>query len=42
MFLTIHKESSCSAGDPGSILGREDPLEKVMVTYSTTLAWRIP
>ena len=23
-------------------LGREDPLEKGMVTYSSTLAWRIP
>ena len=23
-------------------LGREDPLEKGMSTYSSTLAWRIP
>ena len=23
-------------------LGREDPLEKVMATYSSILAWRIP
>ena len=23
-------------------LGREDPLEKEMATYSSTLAWRIP
>ena len=23
-------------------LGREDPLEKGMVTHSSTLAWRIP
>ena len=23
-------------------LGREDPLEKEMATYSTTLAWKIP
>ena len=23
-------------------LGRDDPLEKGMVTYSTILAWRIP
>ena len=23
-------------------LGREDPLEKGMVTYSSILAWRIP
>ena len=32
------KESACSAGD----LGWEDPLEKEMATYSSTLAWRIP
>ena len=36
------KESACSAGDPGSIPGREDPLEKGMVTHSSILAWRIP
>ena len=24
------------------ILGREDPLEKGMVTHSSTLAWKIP
>ena len=23
-------------------LGREDPLEKEMATYSSTLAWKIP
>ena len=23
-------------------LGREDPLEKEMATYSTTLVWKIP
>ena len=23
-------------------LGREDPLEKVMATHSSTLAWKIP
>ena len=23
-------------------LGREDPLEREMATYSSTLAWRIP
>ena len=36
------KESACNAGDPGAILGREDPLEKGMVTHSSILAWRIP
>ena len=29
-------------GDPGSIPGREDVLEKEMATYSSILAWRIP
>ena len=36
------KESSCSAGDLGSIPGWADPLEKKMATYSNILAWRIP
>ena len=36
------KESACNAGDPGSIPGRKDPLEKQMTTYSSILAWRIP
>ena len=27
---------------PVGSLGREDPLEKEMVTRSSTLAWRIP
>ena len=34
------KASACNAGDPGSILGREDPLEKEMATHSSTLAWK--
>ena len=29
-------------GDPGSILGQEDPLEMGMATHSNILAWRIP
>ena len=36
------KESAYQAGDPGSILGGEDPLEKEMTTHSGILAWRIP
>ena len=36
------KESTCNAGDLGSILGWEDPLEKGMATHSNILAWRIP
>ena len=31
------KESSCSAGDPGSILGQEDPLKKGLATHSSVL-----
>ena len=33
-------ESACNEGDPGSILGQEDALEKRMAT--SILAWRIP
>ena len=29
-------------GDPGSILGREDLLEKELASHSSILAWRIP
>ena len=29
-------------GDVGSILGWEEPLEEVMSTLSSVLAWRIP
>ena len=36
------KESACSAGDPGLILGQEDSLEEGMATLSNILAWRIP
>ena len=35
------KEPACNAGDLGSILGQEDPLEKEMATHSSILAWRI-
>ena len=36
------KESDHNAGDPDSILGQEDPVEKGMATHSSILAWRIP
>ena len=36
------KESACSTGDPGLILGPEDPLEEEMATHFRILAWRIP
>ena len=35
------EESACKVRDPGSSLGLEDPLEKVMATHSCILAWRI-
>ena len=28
--------------DVGLILGREDPMEEVMATHSSVVAWRIP
>ena len=36
------KASAYSVGDPGSILGREDLLEKEMATHCRFLAWEIP
>ena len=36
------KASVYNAGDPGSIPGREDPLEKEMAIHSSTTAWKIP
>jgi len=39
---SVGKESACDAGDPGPILGSEDPLETEMATHSSTLAWRMP
>ena len=35
------KESAYNEGDPASILGWDDPLEKGMATQSSILAWRI-
>jgi len=36
------KESTCNAGDLGSVPGWEDPLEKGTATHSSILAWRSP
>ena len=36
------EESTCNAGDLGSILGWEDPLEKGMATHSSILACESP
>ena len=36
------KKCACNAGDLGSILGWEDPLEKGKDTQSSILSWRIP
>ena len=36
------KESAHNEGDPGSIPGREDTLEKGMATLSSILTWKIP
>ena len=38
---SVGKESACSAGDPGSIPGLEDPLEKEMATHPSILASKI-
>ena len=35
---SVGTESACSAGDLGSILGQEDPLEKEMATHSSILS----
>ena len=35
------KASARNAGDPGSIPGSEDRLEKEMATHSSILAWKI-
>ena len=36
------KPSACNVGDPGSIPGLDDPLEKEMATGSSVLVWKIP
>ena len=40
--ISAGQESACKAGDLGSTLGWEDPLEKGKATHSSILAWRIP
>ena len=39
---SIGKESACNGGDPGSIPGLEDPMEKGKATHCSILAWSIP
>ena len=39
---SVGEESTSNVGDPGWILGGEDPLEKEMAAHSSILAWRIP
>ena len=36
---SVCKESACNAGDPGSILDQEDPLEKGEATHSSILGF---
>ena len=40
--LPAVQDSICNGGDPGSILGQEDPLDKEMATHSSILSWEIP
>ena len=43
--VLVVKNPLANAGNvrvTGSILGQEDPLEEVMATHSSILAWRIP
>ena len=41
MALVV-KNLPANAGDEGSVLGQEDPLEEEIATHSSILAWRIP
>jgi len=38
----VIKNLPANAGDWGSFLGQEDPLEKEMATHCSILAWEIP
>ena len=42
LLISEVKVSAWNAGDLVRSLGEEDPLEKAIATYSSTLAWRIP
>ena len=39
---SVVKNPPANAGDLGSILHREDPLEKEMAAHSSIFAWEIP
>ena len=41
LVAQMGKHLPANAGDLGSILGQEDPLEKEMATHSSILAWEI-
>ena len=41
MALVV-KNLPANAGDEGSVLGQEDPLEVEIATHSSILAWKIP
>ena len=41
-WLSVVKNLLANAGDMGSIIGWEDPMEKEMATHSSILAWEIP
>ena len=40
MALVV-KNLPANAGDEGSVLGQEDPLEEEIATHSSILAWEI-
>ena len=42
MVVQTVKASAYKVEDPGSIPGREDPLEKETATHSSILVWKIP
>ena len=37
----VVKNLPANAGDEGSVLGQEDPLEEEIATHSSTVAWEI-
>ena len=39
--VSVVKNLPANAGDRGSTLGQQDPLEEEMVTHSSILAWEI-